>query len=652
MATYKITAPIATTGDGVHAFSSGTLAGDTLIVDKTGSLNAAGIDAFGAYLDNTKAWKVSVNAAVASENAVGVYLQQGNTQTSSISVGSYGIVYGGHTGLSSQSNATITNAGTIRGLTNGIYSQEAALNIKNFAGGVIDGAVHSILTGQGADTVTNAGQLKGTVNLNDGNDGLTNTGIIFNSVLMGGGNDRVNNNTKLSGMLGDIDLGAGNDRLTNGGVIAGSVFGREGNDLITNNARIDYDIFLGNGNNTLTNSGSVFGYVYGGIEKDIVNNTGIIGNMVDLGDGDDRVTVTGKKAVIGGDVDLGAGNDKLTNSGTITGIVFAREGNDTITNSGTITKDVLLGNGDNTLTNSGTIAGYVFGGLNKDIVKNSGTIDGFIFLDAGDDVFTGGSKAEKFADELGNDTVNLGGGDDTFAGWIGKNVTGDDLDKVNGGAGVDTYDVSGTSDNVYINIGNVAQPVANAGTLTAYTATANGGSTDLIRNFENVKAGAGNDFAFGSSANNVLEGNGGTDTLYGFGGLDSLKGGSGSDVLIGGAGRDILAGGTDNDTFVYASVSDSRVTDNNRDSIVDFTLGDRIDLSAIDANTKNGIGNDSFSYIGDSAFGKVAGQLRVYTVGAEQIIEGDVNGDGKADFSIEVWNTQATHQLSSSDFLL
>jgi hypothetical protein len=35
-----------------------------------------------------------------------------------------------------------------------------------------------------------------------------------------------------------------------------------------------------------------------------------------------------------------------------------------------------------------------------------------------------------------------------------------------------------------------------------------------------------------------------------------------------------------------------------------------------------------------------------------QIVEGDVNGDGKADFSIELTTTAATLQLTAADFLL
>jgi len=61
-------------------------------------------------------------------------------------------------------------------------------------------------------------------------------------------------------------------------------------------------------------------------------------------------------------------------------------------------------------------------------------------------------------------------------------------------------------------------------------------------------------------------------------------------------------------------------------------------------------GDQPFSYInGNSAttpaamFTKVAGQLRSYLSADGTIIEGDVNGDGKADFNIGVLNVAHLH---------
>jgi hypothetical protein len=79
---------------------------------------------------------------------------------------------------------------------------------------------------------------------------------------------------------------------------------------------------------------------------------------------------------------------------------------------------------------------------------------------------------------------------------------------------------------------------------------------------------------------------------------------------------------------------------------------DKIDFSPIDANGTNGAINDAFTFIGNQAFGGVAGQLRVYDTADAQIIEGDVNGDGVADFAIEVAKNPFTLTLTAADFVL
>jgi peptidase M10/serralysin-like protein len=84
--------------------------------------------------------------------------------------------------------------------------------------------------------------------------------------------------------------------------------------------------------------------------------------------------------------------------------------------------------------------------------------------------------------------------------------------------------------------------------------------------------------------------------------------------------------------------------------IMDFVRGgDRIDLSTIDASTAL-TGNQAFSFIGETAFTGVAGQLRIDTSqSGKTVIYADTNGNRVADFQIEL---VGAHQLSSSDFVL
>jgi serralysin len=130
---------------------------------------------------------------------------------------------------------------------------------------------------------------------------------------------------------------------------------------------------------------------------------------------------------------------------------------------------------------------------------------------------------------------------------------------------------------------------------------------------------------------------------------DTLTGGNGNDTISGGGGGDAIRGGLGNDIFRYASISDSNGTANaTRDRILDFTSGDRIDLSRVDAIT--GGSDDAFAFIGNSAFTNTAGQLRSVNNGdGTHTVEGDVNGDGVADFAILV--TAAT-PLGGGDFIL
>jgi Ca2+-binding RTX toxin-like protein len=137
--------------------------------------------------------------------------------------------------------------------------------------------------------------------------------------------------------------------------------------------------------------------------------------------------------------------------------------------------------------------------------------------------------------------------------------------------------------------------------------------------------------------------------LFGGAGDDTLIGGAGNDLLYGVGGRDTLTGGGGSDTFQLRSLSDS--TTANPDRILDFTSGtDKIDLAILDADA-NAAGDQAFTFIGSGAFQGVAGQLRAYDTGlGHWKVEGDVNGDGFADFAIEV--VLATAQpLASSDFI-
>jgi Peptidase M10 serralysin C terminal/RTX calcium-binding nonapeptide repeat (4 copies) len=402
-----------------------------------------------------------------------------------------------------------------------------------------------------------------------------------------------------------------------------------------------------------------------------INNAGLISSPIRaiiLGVGTHTITNSG--TIIGGFASIdGFGTSSINtvhNSGQLVGHVSLGFGNDAVTNTGTISGYVALGSGTNRLTNSGTIVGNVYGGSGTDTVTNfvvvgdvmkSGFITDTIDLSWGNDTFSGGANTETVQDNDGADIVSLGGGNDTYiaTGNIFSGYTGaDGIDTVRGGAGIDTYDASAATNDCQINLrtASIGSVAANTATGSDISGTA-GTAQDKIFGFENANGGDGNDSIFGSAADNTLNGGNGNDLMAGFGGNDTLDGGAGNDELTGGAGKDQLTGGPGADFFDFISLSDSGVTAGTRDLIADFEQGsDTIDLSAIDANM-TAAGNDPFTFIGtNTPFTGTPGQLHAFWSAIGQIIEGDVNGDKKADFSIEIADPTHAITLTSTSFVL
>ena len=124
-------------------------------------------------------------------------------------------------------------------------------------------------------------------------------------------------------------------------------------------------------------------------------------------------------------------------------------------------------------------------------------------------------------------------------------------------------------------------------------------------------------------------------------GSDTVVGSAGADLIFGNLGADTLDGGPGGDTYVYRSAAESTAA--SQDNIV-LGADDRIDLAKIDANAATAGVDDPFVFIGAAAFGNVAGQLRV----AGGLIQGDVDGDGVADFQIGFTGTPP----GASEFVL
>ena len=246
------------------------------------------------------------------------------------------------------------------------------------------------------------------------------------------------------------------------------------------------------------------------------------------------------------------------------------------------------------------------------------------------------------------DTLVGGGGNDTLKGLAG-------LDMLIGNGGDDDLDGGANRDTMIGGTGNDSYHVDNA--FDVVTENTDEGSDTVISsiqmtlgaNIENgLLTGAANLRLSGNGLDNVLTGNDGNNRLEGFDGDDHILGGLGSDLILGGLGTDIMTGGLGADRFQFGSTAETGI-DTLRDVITDFEAGiDRIALNLIDANVLKA-NNQAFKFIGDSDFGHVAGQLRAYADSGNTVVAGDTNGDGIADFEIQL---TGAHVLTGADFLL
>ena len=286
-----------------------------------------------------------------------------------------------------------------------------------------------------------------------------------------------------------------------------------------------------------------------------------------------------------------------------------------------------------------------------------------------DNMITGNDGANRLNGGDGDDVLIGGAGDDWLIGGVGA-------DTLDGGAGVDTasYDASaagvtvllgasgsGPDGDVLISIENVVGSrfddtiVGDAGDNRLTGGTGNDGLTggdgadklfggagdDVLdggagddwidggSGVDLIVAGDGKDVVVGGIGDDTLDGGAGDDRIDGGAGADRLVGGDGADVLIGGGGRDVLTGGQGSDTFRFllADLGRSAPT---ADTITDFNQLDRDRIVLVsDSATR-------FTFIRDSAFSGVAGEVRFQRLGSDTIVSLDADGDGAGDMAIRL----------------
>ena len=333
-----------------------------------------------------------------------------------------------------------------------------------------------------------------------------------------------------------------------------------------------------------------------------------------------------------------AGNDYLTG---LAGDDYLDGGTGIDTMAGGTGNDVYIvdSGSDQVIEADGEGLDYVFSSSNYVLTSGSSVellattnAEGITAID-----LTGNEFNNSVVGNNGNNTLTGGGGDDYLTGLGGDDLldggTGGDV--MAGGTGNDIYYVDSNRDVVQEAPGEgfdivftTASFVMSAGAEIEYLAVRDATSAAPIN-------------LTGSSMNNAIQGNDGANAIDGGAGDDSISALGGNDILIGGLGADLLSGGTGDDTFTYLIVLES--APGSADRITDFVSGsDKIDLSAIDANSNTEGTNEAFTFIGTNAFSGQAGELRYEVDGTQMHVYGDVNGDGVADLHIIVNGTIIT----------
>ena len=274
--------------------------------------------------------------------------------------------------------------------------------------------------------------------------------------------------------------------------------------------------------------------------------------------------------------------------------------------------DTLIGGAGDDILVAGITGGLIDGGEGFDTASFAGSFFGGLSLT----LAAGGTVT---ATLNGTQTFDLSGVENVVGTVYADTIVGDDGDNViegfgggdslDGGAGTDTISFATRSEGFLIDLA--------AGVST--TLDFDSGSSDVIRNFENV---------IGSDAR---------DRIVGDDGDNRIDGGDGGDDLTGGRGADV---------FVFGD-ADSRFEAEFGlfDRIADFSSpeGDRIDLTGFVT------GSPALAFIGSEAFSGRAGEARFEADAFRTKVLLDLDGDFRADKTIVL---SGAHDLTLGDFIL
>lgn len=482
-------------------------------------------------------------------------------------------------------------------------------------------------------------------------------GLDGDDIIYGGdGNDRIvagdGDDVIFAGDGDDVAFGGEGDDTLWGGKGQDQLFGEKGNDTLIGEEDEDTlaggdgnDIGIGGeGNDTValdSGNDTIIATVgdgddsyYGGDGNDTYNIAATSADAnVDLGAGTATSAQTGNDTLEGiENVVSGTGDDRITGSDDAN-VVTGGAGDDTVdTGAGNDTVVARVDDGNDSYDGGDGADTYDASGTNADAVidLSEGSASSSEIGDdtiasienvvgsCGDDAIVGSNEDNVVEGGLGNDTVTLGGGNDTVVATSNSGNGGSDSghsdgddgdDRYDGGDGEDTYDISTTSADALID-------------LIAQSASSLEVGDDLISNFENVKGGRGND------------------------------------VIVASDDRNVMVGGGGDDMFVFHSSASMGRGHGSRDKIMDFDVGDRIDIDRVREEFADDL-SDSFKdqdiqrfvLIGQQDSFMRPGEMKIRYETLDDttitVLEGNTDYDADSEFELEF---AGVYQLTDDDF--
>jgi hypothetical protein len=589
--------PITVTG-GLTLVNNSSLTVEGTIANKKATINLASTG------NNTD---LRLNSGVVTFNGLG---------TISLSDNAANRIY------TNQANTTLVNVdNTIKGA--GQLGAGQLFTIQNQTLGVINSTgANALIINLNGGVVKNVGLVEAT-NTAAGNGGLE---IQANTVI-----DNTGVNTSLVANAGKVQAVGSHAvvHLQNATIMGGTLSTTSGGVIQVDNGYGQLDGTASGapvnntGTFTLTNNNTLY-------LRGTINNTGVItdattGNNTDIRINSSIVTLTGGGSVVlqgsaarvygqTAGAELNNVDNTISGGGTLGtgGMVFVNGG----TVDATLAVGITLDTGGSAVTNSGTLEASTSSALT---VSHGITNTGNIWANGGTVTVTGAVTGAGSANISSGALLEFGSSttaNTTFAASANGTLRLDAADHFTGtltgmatGNTIDMRNVSITGATLTYT-GN-----SSSGTLTV----SGGGVTAKIKMVGNY-----------SQANFHMANDGGghVNVTYTGTGLAvhhmEIAGTAGS-ALIGTAGAD---------AFVFNG------TGAHQSDVSGFSAaqGDKIDLSAIDAH---------FALV--SAFSGHSDQLVISSASGGYLVQGDVNGDGKADISILV---HSQHVLSSGDFIL